>query len=371
MRTSSIVLELIRALLRLNLMPNDAPSIIQAKGLLTQANNSVWKRLLKVTNDNRVTGLLGATLKENELFDLVPALYAQEINSVLSKASDKNHKRLILFKEALNLLKPLGVTPLVLKSTALVSAFYPRLNAHQMHDIDVYVPNEQLENTVRLLCENGYSLIESEEDAENLEHESGDLLLDLHFRFRLFNQHDLTKLTESVAVKYPEVPDLLIFKPNPHLVHLVCHMNGHRDSDGYQLRWLLDLGLLLRHWEDKLDINVLEQLMPPGDSWFWLVRAANFFRQELGVPVLESIVRENDLIEPFTLSEAIRSHPIAAWPLTNARGWLRMFATLSGLRKIEWEVYPFLSDILWYHTDTRREKRAKALFDKSALIISK
>jgi hypothetical protein len=351
-------LNLIRLLMKITL---DADQPGQADQL-SSATAGVWKNTLKVLGQNNITAIVYGRIEARGLVDLLPPNVRSRMQKMHTRAVARNHTRMTLFADVLERLAKEGIEPILLKSAALVALFPDRMLGHEMSDVDLYVLREDMEKLELVMCDAGLACPEITPSAVYFDHHSGNLKLDIHYRFEIFEKHDISSLLTHVESRLEPLKTLRVFKPNARLVHLLWHLNDHRWPHGYQLRWILDLGLVFREWQDDFDLEQMRRLMPSSVGNLWLVRLANFYEHELGLKVLENIIKPNNGVPPLTLEEMLRSQRVACWPLTHVRGWRKLVACRLGLRPIDRRIYPKLTDLPLYLGDVRREEQAAESF---------
>jgi hypothetical protein len=229
-----------------------------------------------------------------------------------------------------------------------------------MSDIDFLIPADSADIVARIIREMNFMQIPADEDSNSYLHPDGILLLDYHFRFRLFEGMRMEDLLQDVPSVHPALDTVRVFEPNAMLAHLVFHLNSHRCTLGYGPRWMIDLGYVLRHWSDEFDIERLRRLMPNTEALAWLLRLVAFFPKELQIPAPLPLRRHIEGVEPFTLDEIFRSERVACWPLTHFRGWAKWIACATGMMHQGTHLLPHASDPIKAIGDALRERRAIA-----------
>ncbi|MCP5057479.1 MAG: nucleotidyltransferase family protein [bacterium] len=163
------------------------------------------------------------------------------------------------------------------------------------------------------------------------------------------------------------VSKLRVLDPDAMLLLLVHHMRGHLAGSGYQLRWLIDLVYVLRHWGGRIDPERLGSLRPEPRDLALLGRILGLLSRELGVVPPPALVPLSGRVPPLGLSEVLRQRRLAIWGLPGPKGWARLIARVLGQRprKSPPRPLPGFSDLLEWPRDLLRERRALSAVDAS------
>jgi hypothetical protein len=141
------------------------------------------------------------------------------------------------------------------------------------------------------------------------------------------------------------------------LVHLVYHLNGHRAPHGYQLRWFIDILVLLEEEGRLMDLEKLAIAVPDEKLGFWVARLLAFIREDFGVDFrLTAFPRHT---QGFGLEEVFTSRRYASFPLNRLHAWKRLVGCLIGLRDLDQRVYPAPLDFFRSRAYAREEAKAK------------
>jgi hypothetical protein len=219
-----------------------------------------------------------------------------------------------------------------------------------MADIDVLIHARHRESAAQVLLELGFHHVKdvsTEEDASGYGNHYG-VLIDVHHRFRLFEERDSETLAIDLKPRFINLETLHVWDPSAMLVHLVTHLDGHRREGGYRLSWLMDLGYVVQKWGLKLDWAKIQRLLPDERLARETMRLLLFLDHELEVAVPSPLVRHVGTVRPLSLKAVLRSARLATWGLPQPRGWVRLFADRLGVVRRGNRLYPSLSDLfLW------------------------
>ncbi|RLA40780.1 MAG: hypothetical protein DRR06_16970 [Gammaproteobacteria bacterium] len=322
------------------------------------ASPGVWRKVLSKLDSDCVTGMMGAALSAEDALESLPENVATHFSEATEAAYERNVLRLESFFRILHELRAEDVEPTLLKSAGM-AARYPRLLAHnQMGDVDLYISPDRLPGMEVVLKRNGFVKTgEVTRDAVYYNHEPSGLLLDIHHRFRLFEHLDFESITRVVPMSLPAGETAKLLTMEAELVHLVYHMNEHRAPHGYQLRWFIEILVLLEEEGRLMDLEKLAIAAPDEKLGFWTARLLGFIREDFDVDFrLAAFPRH---IQGFGLTEVFASRRHASFPLNRLHAWKRLVGCLAGLRDLDQRVYPAPLDYFHIRDYAREEAKAK------------
>lgn len=364
----AVTLDVIRALIRLAVRAEAAEAGVRD---LVGTPARTWEEALAVLEENRLIGRVGQALIEADLAPIVPPSLERHLRAVVAEKQARNHRRMSLWAELARELRARSIQPVLLKSTALVALLHPDQAAHEMDDVDVLVTPEQLPAVEALLVARGFRRVDASSTTDWVD-PSDALRLDLHSRFEMFGRIDLDALVIERPATYPAgLSTVRVFHPDANLAHLVFHMNAHRPSLGYRLRWICDIAVCLRTWGHELSWARIRALLPDPRHRTWVLRVVRFCEGELGLALRGGLPAIAAGIDPFTLEEVLRSQRIAPWRLRRSpRGWVRLSASLLGVRRAPHLLPQLPGDALGWARDVIREQRALHRAAQLALATS-
>lgn len=132
-----------------------------------------WAEVLRLSGDHLVTPQLRWALREQRLFDDLPAEVAEYLEAVYALNLERNRVCEDQLAQLIPALNRIGAKPVLLKgSAAIVGGLYPTSGERMMGDLDILVPVARLPGILATLNKLGYrSTIEQRDlgDARDLE----------------------------------------------------------------------------------------------------------------------------------------------------------------------------------------------------------
>ena len=226
-----------------------------------------------------------------------------------------------------------------------------------MADIDLLIHASHRELAAQVLLELGFHHVNDlpvEEDASNYSNRYG-VLLDVHHRFRLFEERNYETLVIDFKPRLIDLETLRTWNPSAMLAHLVTHLDGHRRGSGYRLSWLMDLAYVVQKWGSELDWAKIQRLLPDERLARETLRLLLFLDNELDVAVPRSLAQHAGTVRPLSLSSILRSARLAQWGLPGALGWGRLLMHRLDSNRHDRQ-YPRPSDLICWPGDYMLEK---------------
>ena len=321
------------------------------------STEACWHAVVAPLCLHRLVSATASMLERRDVLSQVPAPIRDGIERDLRWTRVRNQLRMTLLGRVLESLRAGGVDPIVLKGVALANALYPDLGARPMIDLDLLVTPEEIPAVVRTVTPLNFTERSRTEDAFQFIDRSG-TVLDVHHRFRIYETHDLAALATPLVPRHAAMPAFRILEPTAMLAHLIQHLQGHLRGTGCFLAWIVDIGLVVHTWGDRIDPDRLRALLPNRSAQRLLGRLAGFLQEDLGLDLPTSLAGFADLRHPFTLAEMLRSRRLAVWDLPYPRGWLRLTACGLRLRPRRSRPWPQASDTLLWIADAWRQSRS-------------
>ena len=208
-------------------------------------------------------------LKENGLFGLVgPYLdeaycsnrFYSLTKSVLFDYISRDIKQQALIESVQKLFNDHQIKHIFLKGSRL-KPLYKETYMRGMGDIDILIEAHNLE-VVKVLFEQASYTLESRSQAHDFYRISDDLIIEIHPR--LYNDFNpkykplfdrlWTDSTRLDGYRYQ-------LEPSFEVLYLMNHLAKHLESSGIGLRSILDIGIFLKHYDDKIDLKLLNHYL--------------------------------------------------------------------------------------------------------------
>ncbi len=347
---------LVRTLIRTCLADSGGTWTQIAARHMRQASHVEWQQTVLTLLVHRLVPLVTYALGQHSLLDAVPAEHLAVMRVVAHKAKTTTMLNLLTLDGILTTMQQAGLHPVLWKGVVLADSFYPHPQTRAMDDIDFSLPPEEMSKAHDVFQSLGFIRQEqmATDDAVYYLNRLG-VLCDVHHRVRLFEAFDTTSgashpLTIDFNPTHLKTKPMNVLEPNAMLVHLVVHMDGHRDETGPLLIWMLDVAFVLRRWGGLIDLERIQTLMPAPEHLISLLRLVRFLHEELHEPLPESLAIAAQDYAPYTLAEILRQRRLAIWGLPTWRGWVRLLGCRLGITSRKNRVYPHIHDLLPWAT---------------------
>ena len=278
-----------------------------------------WGDLAHKAHLEGVGPLLYKVLSGSGKFSSLPADVRDFLRLMYASTSIKNQR---IFKELemlARLFRAAGIPIVVLKGVCLALSVYPDSGLRSMGDVDLLLPKEKLVEAVEIAKALGYQIAKPEASAglrDLFNHEicmqkSGahPLTLELHHSLvanKPFSYAvpvdwfwEQTESLKSLSSKM-RFTNLLMLTPEAQLLYAAGHAMLQHGGNNIPLRWFYDVDCLIRHYEERLDWDLL---LSQANSFEWGSALDAFLTQTTAyfdTPVPEDVCA--------TLSESFDRH---------------------------------------------------------------
>lgn len=139
--------------LSLDIAPGNRELVLQT----FRSGKTDWYRFVQTASANRVLQTLYPVLSRHNLLESLPPDLTGHLKMVYDLNVKRNRQILGQVKEINALLNPEGINPLYLKGVGnLLDGLYPDPGERIIQDIDLLVPDEQMEKAAAILSQAGY-----------------------------------------------------------------------------------------------------------------------------------------------------------------------------------------------------------------------
>jgi hypothetical protein len=231
----------------------------------------------------------------NEGLDIsAPPDVSDFLSAVLLLNRERNQRICRELRLTVGLLNEVGIEPVLLKGAAyLAASVYSDRGARYLIDLDLLVPEAQLNNGFRHLVENGFSYDKADQFGRFRHHhpplQRASVPIELHHRLGFGPCASILSDSEVIENSTPMKLDELRFRvPSPsHLVtHLVMHSQIHHPYNERiwpPLRAMLDLARLQLHYGCSIDWAEVEHRFENAEQGDLLRLHLIDVRETLGV----------------------------------------------------------------------------------------
>lgn len=213
--------------------------------------------------------------------------------------ADRNTLLVDELNTILKLFSSEGIEAMPLKGPLLTAELYGNLELRPMTDLDILVRTHDVLKAKRLLLARGYlpeKDLDTRQEKQYLNHECAfhfyqakrKLNVDLHWRIVRWQAFKSDFLwSRAVTVRSGEIQSLWL-APEELFLYLCIHLDK---SPSYQLKWVLDIALVLvRH--PKMDWDRIKELACGTGNRRTILRVLYVVDRILGVPVPQKLARE-------------------------------------------------------------------------------
>lgn len=231
-----------------------------------------WDLLIRAARSARLLGVLATRIASTGPIDAIDEPVRRQLTAALVEPRFQRIKALYLIATVEKLMRPLGVTPILLKGAAYIVQKLPLSEGRLLSDVDLMVPRSELDRVERQLTHAGWTFRKTDAYDQHYyrawSHElppmtcAGQALdLDLHHAIlpptgRL--HPDAARLIGS-AVAVADCP-FRVLAPADQVLHAAAHLFQDSDCIG-RLRDLVDFDGLMRCFgsrDPRFDERLLE-----------------------------------------------------------------------------------------------------------------
>jgi len=233
-----------------------------------------WMEIIDFANQHFLVPALYSALKKKGCYDLIKDVLIKEyLGTVYGFNETRNKAILVQLQEIANLLSEIETVPVLLKGAAALSEeYYPYIGARVMSDIDIWVPEEKIMESIDLFESKGrYRPVDNTHDLWDVHHyrkiysEDGIATLELHFK--------------SLAAAYPyftneiliehirpskHVDGTMVIEPTFDLYHVFLHseISDHAyEHQTLSLRQLHHAATIIDTAGEKIDWKTLDSVI--------------------------------------------------------------------------------------------------------------
>ena len=224
-----------------------------------------WEQLFEEANREMVLPVLSTAMPGLELEAFTPPDVLDFLSAIESLNLERNQAILSELKLAVRLLNEIGIEPVLLKGAGYIATgVYQNPAARYLLDLDLLVPEEQLQHAAETLMQNGFLRDETDQFGRFRHHHPqlrrpGSIAIELHHRLGMGPCASLLPAAEVIDRSVPhDLNPLRVRVPCPeHLAtHLILHsqlQHSYNERIWPPLRGMYDLVLLQLRFAGSID----------------------------------------------------------------------------------------------------------------------
>ncbi|MGN9161727.1 nucleotidyltransferase domain-containing protein [Clostridium sulfidigenes] len=251
---------------------------IRGKTTYRLSNNVNWDKILTIAQLHKVEGIIYSSLSKKDMISQLDCEVLKKLQISVFHTGTKQLRNIYNLAKIFSRFDDEEIPVIVLKGL-VVRNFYPHPEQRDMNDADILVHKEDLEKVKCILLEMGYSQLE--------DHVASHHIVFYHYSFPIIEVHwhivkrdgfssDINKFEEDiwnnsikVNVGDSEVRSLCY---EDLALHLCMHMASHLAANGFGLRQLCDLVLLVENKGNEISwISFLDKSREYGFDKFNII----------------------------------------------------------------------------------------------------
>ena len=216
---------------------------------------------------------------------LNPSLVSSHIYDRLKKVFyafvKRDQEQLDLKEKLINIFNRNHIDFVFLKGIEL-KKIYPESYMRGMGDIDILIKSNQLQDTHKALESMGITCKSRSKQHDVFESKEG-LMIEIHpTLYKDFNEKFEKVFNNAWDYSIQQENRRYQFSHEFEVVYLLYHLAKHLDSSGIGLRSVLDIGLYIKTYEQKMDDNHLDELLTKSDMHQFYVCMVELNRKLFG-----------------------------------------------------------------------------------------
>ena len=306
-----------------------------------------WENWGQVVDAEGVASLVGSSFQQRGW----PSGLPDDVRSLLAKAYyNTTAHNTLLYQEldrVLTAFSSAGIPVVVLKGAALALTLYPDIGLRPMGDLDLLVPEEQIDRAVRIVSQLGYDLEGTLQGLNpklvrvmgtEINFEGGEripVLVELHWsliggqesRYQPVMDWFWARTEPLEPGTDLQVPvEVLCLSPTANLPYLASHLVLKHGGLRERLLWYYDIYQLLDRWGDRLDWDML---LDAAEKFHW---ATALYEALIGIK------ERFDVSIPASALDRLRQSRVSSERLAHPRDQVqtRTAQTLDDLASLTW-----------------------------------
>ncbi len=235
---------------------------IRGKDIEKGYENVDWEQIINLAIENKVEGIVYSSLHKSSLVSVVGE---KRINLLKQKAEDAEIEQLRKISELSVVIKKINKEniPLIILKGLAIRNFYPKAEQRTMGNANILVHREDVKKVKKLLIDMRYSVLEEHNKVPHhitLIHNNYPTI---KIHWNLFDGHGFAKeiihyekliWKRAKNVNLDDV-EILSFSYEDLASHLCMYMAEHLTENGFEVRQLCDITILVEKLGNEIDWN--------------------------------------------------------------------------------------------------------------------
>ncbi len=244
---------------------------------LTPLSPAQWEALLRVANEQHVTPLLYARLREKVVETAVPDPIRQQLRHSYQINTVRNMSIYRELGKLVTALQEKDIPLIVLKGGFLADAVYGAMGERVIGDLDLLVPKEAMPQVIAVSEKSGYQktkpvvldiIMEQQHHIPPLINRTTQLVIEWHWHivpptaYHAIPVDGLWQRAKPAALTNLPV---LTLSPEDLLLHIAEHLSYHHEFT-FGMRSLCDLGVICAFYDGVIEWDVV---VNRAKQWHW------------------------------------------------------------------------------------------------------
>lgn len=217
-----------------------------------------WEDILKKATSHYIAPLLSYAIQKTHSHLSIPQSFKVTLNGIYQEASKRNLFLYHILEKIVKSFRDKDIPLIALRGPVLGENLYPNIVLRPMQDLDILIKKEDFQRANAILHQLGYrtsipfhifQMIYRNKDSKI------PLDIELHWGLDPKLEKDAQELWENTRVTRINDTEVLMFRPELLLVHLLTHLDKHIRLGETRLIWFSDIYRLIRHYGRNMNWN--------------------------------------------------------------------------------------------------------------------
>ena len=231
-----------------------------------------WDQFIQASTQQGISGLLSARIRQSGHAAEIPARVTEELHQLGLQIALRNLRLYRELHKILAALKEADIPVIVMKGMFMAQGVYGDLASRSMGDIDILVRAEDINRADAWIRQSGYAWVDEKGGWDTYIQKDYHVFyylssmrvhLELHWNLNIPSSPFFLNMGElwdrALPTRIAGV-DVLTFSPEDLLLTSSLHIAYHHSFDGFALRSLYDIALILAQYQAQIDWQQVQQL---------------------------------------------------------------------------------------------------------------